>query len=133
MRAGRLTIKVREAECDGAKDDFHFCAVQVGDYGKLCTETVEAGEPLRWDEDLSFALGPPSEDSQTLQIMLYKTKNADEQPQLLGMGSLSLEGIEDSGKRDVDVALIDRLGKHNGTVGVTCRFFPSRTPGKFAF
>lgn len=52
-------------------------------------------------------------------------------PELIGLGSLSLEGVGAEGQKlDVKVPLVDRLGKHSGQVRAAVRFFPSRCAGK---
>ncbi len=76
---------------------------------------------------------PPADEPspRTLQLMLYKQPHNSNQRQLLGMGSICLEGLEEgANKRDIEVPLVNKIGKSNGLVKAKCHFFPSRCPGK---
>jgi len=129
MRAGKLTVKIMDADCDlleGLQGKELFCAAKIDECGKMCTETRQVGEPLEWGEDLSFEVGP--EASHNLQLMLLSAQPGGEED-ILGMGLVSLQGIEDKGKQSVDIALVNRIGKHIGNIRGVARYFPSRNPG----
>lgn len=132
MRAGKLTVKIMDADCDlqeCLQGKELFCAAKIDECGKMCTETRQVGEPLEWGEDLLFEVGP--EASHNLQMLLLSAQPGG-QEDVLGMGLVSLQGIEDKGKQSLDIALVNRIGKHVGNVRGVARFFPSRNPGALA-
>ena len=136
MRAGRLAIKIHNADSDAIsseslKNEEVYCAAHVGEYGKLCTETRKDLN-FEEEEELCFHVGPAQPDHPpSLQLMLYKQDEGETSGrQLLGMGSMSLEDINNHGKCGVKVPLVDDVGKHSGNLTISCRFFPSRSPGK---
>jgi len=133
MRAGRLSVVIQKAEgltVDRRSNADFFCAAEVPNYGKLFTEDKFGGEDLIWDEELTFALGPTNQ-STTMNVMLYEVQpeNSSDDKKLVGMGCMSLEGIEQEVKHEVSLPLVSGTGKHIATVDLSCRFFPSRSPG----
>ena len=138
MRAGHLLIKIKDAkiskeELDTANldEDEIFCAAKIEDVGKLYTETRPMKEPFSWQEELAFNFPAGQESPCTLELMLYKQRTTSEEHHLVGMGSISLEGLEEgANKRDVELPLVDNNFKNNGVITATCQFFPSRCPGK---
>lgn len=134
MKAGRLAVKIHDAEYCSLLDqgDEVFCAAHIDEYGKLCTEARTCEQPMTFHEELTFKIGPPEADGHplTLQLMLFKQQGDEEDRQLLGMGSMLLEGLEEGDKLSVKVPLVDKIGKHSGDVSATCRYFPSRCVGK---
>jgi hypothetical protein len=141
MRAGHLSIKIRDAKiaevgsASETENEEVFCAAKIEDVGKLYTETRPMKEPISWEdeEELTFNCTPadPQGPPRTLQLMLYKQFSNSNEHQLLGMGSISLEGLEEgANKRDTEVPLVNAIGKNNGVIKATCHFFPSRCPGK---
>ena len=136
MKAGRLAVRIHEADCcqhlDHIEGEEVFCAAHIENYGKLCTEARPCEQSLSFDEELNFKIGPRDAEGapRTLQLMLYKQKNSAEDRELLGMGSLLIEDIEEGQKLTVNVPLVDKIGKHSGGVKATCRYYPSRSIGK---
>lgn len=136
MRAGRLRVLVHRASCsDLPKDNLDFfCAVEACNYGKLYTES-KCADDLHWDEELTFHIGPDATDDSgpgaKLSVCLYAAPPDSDDKQLLGMGSMRIEGIEEGdGKREIVLPLVNHLGKHSGEVHLSARFFSSRTPGR---
>jgi len=141
MRAGHLSIKIRDAKIEGVgsaietENEEVFCAAKIEDVGKLYTETRPMKEPITWEdeEELTFNCTPadPQGPPRTLQLMLYKQPPNSDEHHLLGMGSIALEGLGDGvNKKDIEVPLVNAIGKNNGFIKATWRFFPSRCPGK---
>jgi hypothetical protein len=144
MRAGHLTIKIRDAilreilrESTAPEENEVevFCAAKIDDVGKLYTETRPLKETISWqdDEELTFNLTPadPTSPPRTLQLMLYRQHPKTSEHHLLGMGSISLEGLEEGANtRDIEVPLVNDVFKNIGLIRATCHFFPSRCPGK---
>ena len=88
-------MRVHSAHCEALESGHSegvFCAAAIDDYGKLYTTERAAGEPLEWEEDLKFSLGPMPAPS-TLQVMLYC--QAGEATRLLGVGCLCLDGLDE--------------------------------------
>jgi hypothetical protein len=144
MRAGRLGVKVHSATLDGASlraQDEIYCSATLQELGKLCTESSppqKGQQRVQWDEDITFEVGPhPEGAARSLQLAVHREAIEEvgtERDELLGVGSLALEGIEESEKREVRVPLVGEVppGRHCGEVVATLRFFPSRSPGQGA-
>lgn len=140
MHAGRLLVVVREARDLKLPPQTHMVYVKAqlrlaaGAY-KLFTKCSPAGPSgeARWEEAVTFEVGPDAAEVPpcTVQLMVYKEVEEGGEDELIGMGSLGLEGIEDEGNgREVQLPLVDGVGKHCGQLNATLRFFPSRTPGE---
>jgi hypothetical protein len=141
MRAGHLSIKIKDASIldeelsTATENEEVFCAAKIEDVGKLYTETRPLKQQISWheEEELTFNCTPadPQGPPRTLQLMLYKQPANTNERHLLGMGSISLEGLEEgANKRDLEVPLVNHVGKNNGLIKASCHFFPSRCPGK---
>jgi hypothetical protein len=135
MHAGRLSVAVKGASCTiSSPDDEYYIAAHLPEgAGKACTESYLGSQLKDVKEEIVLHLGPAS--PRTLQVMLCRQaaeKDAQQgNDELIGEGSLALEGMDGDEKKTVKVQLVNKIGKHCGEVDVTLRLFPSRCPGTF--
>lgn len=127
VKAGRLSCKVVRFNPVGGVELQRplMCAVELSD-GKLSTGYADPGNV--WNKELNFTISP--DPTKHIRVEVLSGENTVDAPRsLLGMGIIELEGMDEE-KQTFSVPVVSKIGKHVGTVDITLRWFPSRTPAK---
>lgn len=143
MTAGKLVVRVDRADCimsdleipTKKPEDEYCCAARIEDF-TLYTETRPASS-LAWNnEELTFHLPPRADPStpRTITMTLYRFQGNEDQKEVVGVGSVGLDHCTDQSHQDkwqnVAVQLVDRRGRHCGSIHLSFRLFSSRTSAK---